>query len=130
MKSPILLYDGYCALCNFFVRLVLRFDKKQIIFFAPLHSEIAKEIRMKFQLEPNLDSIFFFDGQNVLTHHKAVFSILKLLPYPIRFFLIFQLLPGKLSKALYNFIAKRRYHLFGKLDSCPLPEEKDRMRFL
>jgi predicted DCC family thiol-disulfide oxidoreductase YuxK len=30
----------------------------------------------------------------------------------------------------YNLIARRRYRIFGKYESCPLPGERDRRKFL
>jgi len=30
----------------------------------------------------------------------------------------------------YNLVARNRYRSFGKYDSCPIPSEKDRRKFL
>ncbi|OYU95085.1 MAG: hypothetical protein CFE21_12320 [Bacteroidetes bacterium B1(2017)] len=130
MKSPILFYDGYCALCNFFVRFLLKFDSKQLFFYAALDSEIAQNTLQTFHIDPSIDSIIFYDGTKIYTHHEAVFKILRLLPYPIKTLLIFNLLPNILNKKLYQFIAKKRYSVFGKYESCPLPPIKNRKQFL
>ena len=39
-------------------------------------------------------------------------------------------LPGWLRNWGYNLVARKRYHLFGKHDSCPIPNQKDRRKFL
>lgn len=130
MKSPILLYDGYCVLCNFFVKLILRFEKKPEIYFAPLDSKIAQEIISQFRIEPNMDSIIYFDGKECFTHHFAAFEIIKRLSFPVNLFVAFKWLPNSFNKAMYKFIAKKRYRVFGKYESCPMPDAKYRERML
>jgi len=39
-------------------------------------------------------------------------------------------LPGWLRNWAYNLLARNRYRIFGKYDSCPIPSEKDRGKFL
>jgi predicted DCC family thiol-disulfide oxidoreductase YuxK len=39
-------------------------------------------------------------------------------------------LPRLMRDWLYDFIARRRYGLFGKLDACPIPAPDVRERFL
>jgi predicted DCC family thiol-disulfide oxidoreductase YuxK len=130
MKSPILLYDGYCVLCNFFVKLILRFEKKPEIYFAPLDSKIAQEIISQFRFDPNMDSIIYFDGKECFTYQFAAFEILKQLSFPINLFGAFKSLPNSFNKAMYKFIAKKRYKVFGKYESCPMPSAKFRERML
>ena len=43
---------------------------------------------------------------------------------------IFSLLPKGLTNAVYRFVAKNRYHWFGKHDQCPLPQPKYAHKFL
>ena len=40
------------------------------------------------------------------------------------------LVPRFLRNWAYNRIAASRYRLFGKYDACPLPDPKDRHKFL
>ena len=43
---------------------------------------------------------------------------------------LFAPLPHGVRNWAYNLVARNRYRIFGKYDSCPLPEEKHRHRFL
>ncbi len=43
---------------------------------------------------------------------------------------VLQLVPRKLRDWGYRVIARNRYRLFGRYDSCPLPTEETRWRFL
>jgi predicted DCC family thiol-disulfide oxidoreductase YuxK len=130
MKSPILFYDGYCALCNFFVKLIIRFDPKQSFYFSALQSELGETIKKKHQISEKIDSIILYDQGKIYTHHHAVFAILRKLSYPIKALLIFQYLPHSINLYLYKWIAKKRYKLFGKYDVCPIPSAKIKQQFL
>jgi len=130
MKSPILLYDGYCVLCNFFVKLILRFEKKPEIYFSPLDSKLAQTIISQFRVDPNIDSIIYFDGNVCFTHHHAAFKVISKLCFPINLFAALKWLPNSFNKSLYQFIARKRYKVFGKYESCPLPDDKLKGRIL
>ena len=41
-----------------------------------------------------------------------------------------KLLPKGVRDVFYNLVARNRYRVFGKLDTCMLPEERHRKRFL
>jgi len=130
VKTPILFYDGYCALCNFFVNFIIRFDPKQQFYFCPLNSDLGKEVRLKYNIDAAIDSVILFDKNQVFTHHWAVFEILKKLPYPIKFLLVFKLIPNPINKFLYTKIASNRHRLVKKYDACPLPPVKNKHQFL
>jgi len=128
--NPLLLYDGNCALCNWAVKLVLSFDKKQIFRFASLQSQTGIKTIQKFRVEPNLDSIIVLVQNELFTEAEAVFKIAKILGFPLNIILIGSLLPAKTSKFIYQWIAKRRYTFFGKYDSCPIPPAKNKNQFI
>jgi predicted DCC family thiol-disulfide oxidoreductase YuxK len=130
MKTPILFYDGYCALCNYFVNFIIRFDPKQQFFFCPLDSDLGREIIQKYQVDSGIDSVILFDNNQVFTHHWAVFEILKKLPYPIKFLLVFRLIPSSFNKFLYTKIAANRHKLAKKYAACPVPPVKNKNQFL
>jgi predicted DCC family thiol-disulfide oxidoreductase YuxK len=43
---------------------------------------------------------------------------------------LLRFLPRWIRNWGYNLVARYRYRIFGKYDSCPLPEAADRDRFL
>ncbi len=130
MVKSILFYDGHCALCNFFVNLVIRFEPKKSIYFAALQSSFAQDFLAKNKVDETLDSIVFYENGNCFVYQKAVFKILAHLSYPIKAFLIFKYLPNNISKAAYLFIAKNRFKLMKKLTYCPIPSNENKNRFI
>lgn len=127
-ESPVLFFDGVCNLCNSSVQFILKNDKKKIIKFASLQSEIAREyLNDKLPLP---DSIVFLEKGKIYTESSAALKIVPYLSAPYRLLRIFGILPKSLRDSAYRFIAKNRYRWFGKKDECLLPSPDYADRFL
>ena len=48
----------------------------------------------------------------------------------VRWLRVFGILPQTLADAGYDLVAKARYRIFGKLESCRIPDASVRARFL
>ena len=138
MPHPILLYDGVCGLCNRFVQLILRRDRNAMFRFASLQSALAARILARHNLNPSdLDTVYVVlnldsgSSELLLSRSDAALFVLKRLsaPLPAAAFLL-HLLPKFLRDFFYNAIARHRYRIFGRSESCPLPSPQDRSRFL
>jgi predicted DCC family thiol-disulfide oxidoreductase YuxK len=122
--QPIVFFDGYCNLCNASVNWIMNRDKKEVFKFASLQGETA--LKLIANQSQNLDSVVLFQNGKIHTHYKAVGLICKQLPFPYNLGLVFYLLPDY----LYNWIAKNRYQWFGKKETCRLPTEAEKSKFL
>jgi predicted DCC family thiol-disulfide oxidoreductase YuxK len=126
----IIFFDGVCNMCNSFVRLIIKLDYKEQFIFCPISSKKGKKIINKFNLElKNIDSIILLKNNKITLKSEAVIEILVSLNLFFRFFLILKILPSKLLDLIYDFIAKYRYKLFGRKESCIIPDEKYKSRF-
>ncbi|MGQ0766343.1 MAG: thiol-disulfide oxidoreductase DCC family protein [Gemmatimonadota bacterium] len=123
-----MLYDGVCALCNRAVRLILRFDHRKRLRFAPLGGQTA------IGLMPigvgDADSIVLLREGRVFMRSAAVLEILFEMGGIWRASVVFRIVPRRVLDALYDFVAARRYASFGRYDTCPVPEPAVRPRFL
>lgn len=137
MPGPILLYDGVCGLCNRFVRFVMRHDRDGIFRFAALQSGGAARIRASHGADPNnLDTVYVVvahdsAGEDLLSRSDAVVFVLKQIGgiWRVAAFLV-RLLPRFVRNAGYNFVARRRYRVFGRSETCVVPSVEERGRFL
>jgi predicted DCC family thiol-disulfide oxidoreductase YuxK len=43
---------------------------------------------------------------------------------------LWKLLPRSIRDVLYALVVRNRYQIFGKLDTCPLPDVRHRSKFL
>ena len=130
--GPILFYDGVCGLCDRLVQFVLRHDRRARFRFAALQSDVATQTLGHFGKNPDdLDTVYVLtDDGRLLSKARAIFFALKQLGFPWSLVAAFAVLPTVIVDWLYDRVAKNRYRLWGKRDSCRLPSADERARFL
>ncbi len=129
-NNPIILFDGVCNYCNFMVNFAIKNDKKALLKFAPLQSEIGKKLRQQYQISPQIDSLIFIYNGNAKVYADAALSICYFLNYPAKLLVAFKVFPLFISNPIYKFIAKNRYKWFGKTETCMIPTQQVKNRFL
>lgn len=134
---PILLYDGVCGLCNHLVQFILRRDRNAIVRFASLQSPVAAGILQRHGINPtDLDTVYLVlngnsSEESLRSRSEAVLLVLKQLGGTWgSAAAVFRLIPSPLRDVLYRAIARKRYKIFGRHDTCPLPSADTRDRFL
>jgi predicted DCC family thiol-disulfide oxidoreductase YuxK len=132
-KTETLFYDGHCALCHGTVQFVLERDRTGAAFrFAPLQGETF-QAQVPLEQRAGLpDSLVIrtADG-SLLARSDAVVHILQRLGGGWRVpASILAAIPRGLRDAVYDFIARVRYRVFGKRkDLCPIVPPDLRGRF-
>lgn len=132
MDENVILFDGYCGLCNRFVDFILKHDTKQKIKFASLQSNFGQSVLKKhFSLLPQFpDSVVLVTGENVYTHSTAALHVFRLLGMPWNSLYAFVIVPAFIRNGVYNFISKNRYKWFGKRNDCRIPTKAEHERFI
>jgi predicted DCC family thiol-disulfide oxidoreductase YuxK len=135
--NPVILYDGLCGLCNRFVQFVLKRDAHDCFRFAALQGEFASAVLVRHNMNlDQLETMFVVLDHN-LPHERLVSrsnaviaTFQKLGGFWRAVGGVLGLLPRPLRNWGYNWIARNRYGIFGKYDSCPLPDPRARQKFL
>jgi predicted DCC family thiol-disulfide oxidoreductase YuxK len=130
-QQPIvILFDGVCNLCNGFVNFLIDRDTNKQFKFASLQSSFGESILLKNNLPTDdYQSVIVLENEELLTKSSAIFKVIERLP-EWRWLRIFKVLPNFILDGIYGLIARSRYHIFGKRDSCRLPTPELRERFL
>jgi predicted DCC family thiol-disulfide oxidoreductase YuxK len=125
-------YDGVCALCNRLVRFVLAHDRRDRFRFASLQGSYARRVLVGRGLPlDDLDTfVLLAEDGRLLTKSRAALFVLRELGPPWRWSAALAWLPTWLLDRGYDLVARTRYRVFGTFDACPLPEPKDRGKFL
>ena len=137
MPRPLLLYDGVCGLCNRFVQFIVRHDRNAVFRFASLQSSLAARLLARHGANPtDLDTVYVvlnhdLTDEYLLARSDAVRFVLNQLGGPWLLAAIpLQLFPKFLRDPAYNAVARHRYLIFGRSDTCTLPRDQDQTRFL
>lgn len=133
--KDVVLFDGVCGLCDRFVRLLFRADRRGRLLYAPLQGPAATGVRRRHPAAAGADSILFVEGfggpgERVSVKSDAALRILAGLGGPWGLAAALRLLPRGVRDLAYDFVAARRYRWFGKHDACRLPSSAERARFL
>lgn len=127
--NPIIFFDGVCNLCNASVDFILKWEKKPQFKLASIQSEKAKELLESFKNDEISDSVLLLQGGKLYQKSSSALRIAR----ELRFFWILYYLiyiPVWLRDPIYSFIARNRYRWFGKRETCRMPDENLKNRFL
>jgi predicted DCC family thiol-disulfide oxidoreductase YuxK len=127
------LFDGVCNFCNSAVNFIIDWDKQGKFSFASLQSEIGIEIIKRYGLavrHEDMDSIILVKNNQVSTKSTAALEIARELDGGWPLFYAFIIAPSVIRDFFYDLLAKYRYKLFGRSESCRIPTADVRDRFL
>lgn len=130
-KQPILLFDGECGFCNKSIQFFLkRENKDKKLHFAPLESTIGKALRAYFEIDEETDSIILIKDHSAYIKSCAALRLAPYMKTPWSLAIVLVIIPPFLRNFVYDFIAKRRKKISGRVESCALLANEDRKRFL
>jgi predicted DCC family thiol-disulfide oxidoreductase YuxK len=137
LSHPIVLYDGVCGLCNRMNQFVLRHDRVGLFRFASLQSSLAEHILSRHGASArDLDTVYVVVNHNLPDESlcprsdAVVFVLTHLAGLWRPAGLLIGLLPRWFRDWAYDFVARHRYRVFGRSESCLLPSPETRSRFL
>jgi len=128
---PVILFDGVCNLCTGSVRFVIGRDARKRFRFASLQSPVAEKLLgAQGRDGDRLESVVLVVGERTYRKSTAALLIARRLDglWPLLSALL--VIPRPLRDAVYDWIGKRRYRLFGKRDACWRPQAELAERFL
>ena len=129
-SGPIILFDAHCVLCSANARFVLRFDIERRFRLAAMQGDVGAELFRRNGLDPaDPESILVVDGDRVWRDSDAVIAIYAGLGWPWRAAVAVRLVPRGLRDPVYRWVARNRYRMFGRRETCwlPRPELADRL---
>jgi len=135
--NPIILYDGVCGLCNRLVQFILKRDPRDLFRFAALQSGFAAPILRRHGASPeDFDTMYVVldhgeSSERLLARSDAAVHVLRQLSWAWRMVaVLLRAVPRPVREWGYRMVARYRYRIFGKYDTCPLPDSKSRSKFL
>lgn len=134
--AAIVLYDGVCGLCNRLNQFLLKRDTHDRFRFASLQSKFAEDLLARHGADAcDLDTVYVAidygkPNERLLARSDAILHALNQLDGIWKWARAGRVLPKALRDGIYKVVARNRYRVFGKHESCLLPEPKYRDKFL
>lgn len=115
-RAPIVLYDGVCRMCNFWVDWALDNDPAAKLRFAALQSPAGRRLLERSGRKPdNISSIVLVTPEDAFIKSEAVLEIGKQLRITTPLATIAQgIVPRAFADLAYDTIANNRYSIAGK----------------
>ena len=126
--KSIIFFDGVCGLCNLFIDFLISKKKGEHLYFSPLQGEAAKTLIPSGYSD--LDTIIFKTEKKIYIKSTAALRIIASLGGLWKLVLIFLIVPAFIRNFVYDVLARNRYKLFGKKETCRIPTPQERARFL
>jgi predicted DCC family thiol-disulfide oxidoreductase YuxK len=128
--DDVILYDGVCVFCSRWVRFVAARDKARRFRFTAIQSGYGTRLAQAFGINPeDPDTNAVVHGGEVFLKSDAALTVLSALP-GWRWVRVLRLVPKPLRDAVYNLVARNRYRIFGKYETCFLGDAGFRDRVM
>jgi predicted DCC family thiol-disulfide oxidoreductase YuxK len=135
-SNPIVLYDGVCGLCNRAVHFLLKRDRHDRLRFASLQSDFAGTLLKRHGVDhQDLDTVYAVlnhgeANETLLAKGDALLQFAKEIGGLWSLARLGKIIPRPIRNWLYDFVARHRYQVFGKYDSCMLPDPQHKHKFI
>jgi predicted DCC family thiol-disulfide oxidoreductase YuxK len=127
----IILFDGVCNFCNFWVNYIIDRDKNDKFRFAALQSEFGQDTLKKLNLsQTDFDTFVLISGEKHYIKSTAGLLVAKNLGGRLSLLYPLIIIPSFIRNFVYSLIAKNRYKFFGKEDACRIPTPELKKKFI
>jgi predicted DCC family thiol-disulfide oxidoreductase YuxK len=126
----IVFFDGHCSLCNSTVDWMIRHDRRGELEFASLQGETAKRVIPAHAGAADYDTVVY-SREGVIYERST--AVLRAIGDMGGFWVIANVmlyLPRVLRDLFYRLVARNRFRLFGRRDTCRMPSPEERGRLL
>lgn len=132
-QHSIVVFDGVCVLCSRWVRFLLKYDHDDRFRFASMQSASGHRLLREYGLDPQApQSLLLLEQGRGYTDTEAIARVLGSLEqrrwHALSAAILF--VPMALRDPIYRFIARHRYRIFGRTETCYAPSAEQRARFM
>lgn len=130
VPSHLILFDGVCVFCSRWVSFVIARDPNAMFRFMPIQSDAGTELARRLGINPDdpETNAVVLDG---IAYQKSDAALMVLSKLPRWWWVrLGWLCPKAIRDFVYDRIATARYRIFGRTETCMVPDAAIRGRFL
>ena len=128
--AGVVLFDGYCRLCDRSVQFVIDRDRRRVFRFAPSQSPGAAPFLARCGLGSAPGTIVFIERDGWSVRSTAAIRMARRLGFPWSLAAIGLIVPAPLRDVGYRVVARNRLRWFGQRDTCRIPTAEEAGQFL
>lgn len=126
----LILFDGVCVFCSRWVRFVIAHDPERRFRFVAIQSDAGRAMAERYGIEPEApqtNAVVW--GGRIFFKSDAALTVLGQLS-GMRALAGLKAAPRFVRDPAYDLIARNRYAIFGRTETCMVPSPGDRTRFI
>jgi predicted DCC family thiol-disulfide oxidoreductase YuxK len=128
--NDLILFDGVCNFCSASVNFVIKNDSQNRYQFASLQSDYGQALLTQHHLNNyDLNTVFLISNGKLYSKSEAVLQIARHLR-GWSWIAWFRWVPLFIRNTLYDLVARNRYRIFGKANTCHIPTAAQKNRFI
>ena len=128
---PVIIFDGHCVLCSRSAQFVLRHDGRGVYRLLAAQTPLGRALYVHYGLDPHdYESMILIADGVAWLKSEAVIRIAEGLGLPWSLAAVARVLPRAWRDPLYGVLARNRFRVFGRRDTCYLPDPRHADRFL
>lgn len=128
---PVIIFDGYCALCSGWAAFVLRHDRDGTYRLLSAQSPLGQALYAHYGLDPeDYETNILMAGGIAYFKSESSIRMAEGLGFPWSLAAAVRILPVAVRDWLYDTVARNRLRWFGKRAACYRPDPRFADRFL
>lgn len=127
----LIIFDGFCNLCEQSVNFILRHESQPQLMFVPLQTSAGTRLLREHGFDPEDAKTFvLIENNKVYVRSTAAIRVARYLRWPWRAIMAMWIIPRPLRDIAYNYVAANRYRWCGRKETCMAPTPDVMRRFL
>ena len=129
--GDLIVFDGECMLCAGFFRFMLRHDRARRFSFVLAQSPLGLALYDALGLDSrNYETNLVVVNGAIYAKGAAFIAAMRAIGWPWRAAAVLRIVSAALADPVYDAIARNRYRVFGRHETCILPDADVRARFV
>lgn len=129
--KPVIIFDGQCVFCSGWVKFALKRDKQATYRFMTAQSATRAALYRHYGLDDrNYETNMLLVNGRPYFRSEGSIRMVAGLGFPWSLLKVFSLVPRTLMDLVYEFVARNRFRLAGRMETCYVPTPVDRARFI
>lgn len=130
-EKDLIVFDHECVFCSGFVRFVFSRDPQYRFNFTAAQSELGQRLYRENGLNTSdfSTNLVFVDGK-LYTKMAAFIKVMEVLGRPYSALTFTRFIPVSISNWIYDRIARNRYRIWGRYETCMIPSKELKERVI